>query len=406
MVNDTNSANAKEAQEHWGREADEEIRYGKGFHWVESPIVMSYLNEQITGDPNVDWLAYSYQKYLRGKNPLVTRILSLGCGGGALERRLCQMGFHNQIEACDFSDEALEHARAMAAREKIENIRYFNIDLNHARFPGETYDIIFSGSALHHISNLEHLLDQLQEALVEDGLLIINEYVGPFKLQWTPQQTKIIDELLHLLPQKYRKRVSATSQFKDYFLGPASIPEMDAIDPTESVRSDEIVPLIRARFSIREQRNFGGTLLHMLLQDIVGNFNATDPVDAGFLQLLIYIERVLIREHVLASDFTFLVAEKNGRLAHSAHKDYPIQSAYKMLHQSDEYSRAVETRVHELEGRLTSISTNEGSAAWQAVLLFRQWKERRLPIGTRRRKVYDALIGRVRRRLTARHETS
>ena len=299
------------AQELWAREADEHVRYGRGFHWVESPLVVSYINEQITGDPKVDWLTHYYEKYILGKNPPVAKVLSLGCGGGGLERHLCGLGLHGQVDACDFSDGAVQHARALAAQAKIDNIHYFTSDLNRAEFSPETYDIIFSGSALHHISELERLLDQLRGALTECGLLIINEYVGPFKFQWTAQQTGIIDAVLQLLPAKYRARVSAPGQFKDRFLGPVSIAEMDAIDPTESVRSNEIVPLIQERFFIWERKDFGGTILQMLLQDIVGNFDATDPIDAGFLNLLIYIERELIREKVLESDFTCLVAGKS-----------------------------------------------------------------------------------------------
>ncbi len=420
MVRETNPASAHSAQALWGREANEHVRYGKGFHWVESPLVMAYVNEQITGIPKLDWLSYSYQKYLLGRMEPVTRVLSLGCGGGTLERQLYHLGFKGQIDACDFSEGAVEHARAMAAAEKIDNIHYFTSDLNQADLPREAYDVIFSGSALHHIANLEHLLDQVHLGLREYGLLIINEYVGPFQLQWTHQQTRIIDELLRLLPQEYRKHVSAPGQFKDTFLGPASIRDLDAIDPTESIRSDEIVHLIRARFSIKEQKNFGGTLLHMLLQDIVGNFDPNDPIDTGFLNLLIYVEKLLIRENELESDFAFLVAEKTAMLCAEGHtkeyamdlaselkaRDVRIQSMDERFRQSERYVRDLETRLRELSDSPSLALRGDGSAAWQMMLKFRQWKECRLPTGSRRRKVYDALLARLRRRLARDHESS
>lgn len=401
------------SKELWAREADEQLRYGRGFHWVESPLVMAYIQEEITGDPKLDWLTYSYQKYVRGQSRAM-RVLSLGCGGGALERDLCRLGFTGNIDACDFSEGALEHARRTAAQQGLKNIHYFVSDLNEAVFPSGQYDIVFSGSALHHISNLEHLLDQLRVALVEHGVLIVNEYVGPFQLQWTPQQTRIINDLLGLLPPAYRKRISNSGETKESFLGPSPVQHMNANDPSEAIRSNEIVPLIEARFAIKEHKNFGGTILHMLLQDIVGNFDPANCTDAAFLNFLIYTERLLIREGVLSSDFAFLVAEKSEESPRSG-KEYPldlaselrardlrIESMQERLRQSQEHVNYLVGEVRrrdELDRRPISTPAAEASAAWQIVLRFRQWKERRLPIGSRRRNMYDALVRQVRKRL-------
>lgn len=403
------------AQELWGREADEGVRYGKGFHWVESPLIMAHVNEQVTGSRDTDWATYIYHEYLGDKNTSTKKILSLGCGGGSLERHLCSLGFRGQIDACDFSQGAIEHARALAAEHKMGNISYFVSDLNVADFPPDTYDAVLSGSALHHISNLERLLNQLRQALTEHGLLIINEYVGPFKFQWLPKQTKIVDELLHILPQKYQKRASAPGEYKNAFGGPPSIREMDAIDPTESVRSDEIILLIKARFSIREQKGFGGTLLQMLLQDIIGNFDPKEPLDAGFLNLLIYIEKLLIRENVLGSDFVSLIAEKKVNLcAQDLSEEYPtdlkselkardlrILNLQEQVRQSSERARDVEARLHELGNIRISAHEIDESAGWRLLQLFRKWKECRFPPGSRRRRFYDTISRQVQKRLTS-----
>ena len=46
----------------------------------------------------------------------------------------------------------------------------------------------------------------------------------------------------------------------------------------------------------------------MGLQNIVGNFYENDPMDKAFLSLIILFEDTLIREKVLETDFSFLVA--------------------------------------------------------------------------------------------------
>jgi SAM-dependent methyltransferase len=418
MTYDERSGTAK-AQELWAREADERVRYGRGFHWVESPLVMAYIQDEVSCNSHLDWLAYSYQKYLKGREKQADRILSLGSGGGALERGLCRLGFNGRIDAYDFSEGAVTHARQLAAEEHLDNIYYFVGDLNEAEFPRETYDVVYSSGALHHIVNLERLLDQVKFALKDDGLLIINEYVGPFQLQWTAKQTKIIDDLLHLLPPKYTRHVSNPERVKDFFSGPSSIREMNANDPSESVRSDEIIPLIQARFSIKEHKNFGGTILHMLLQDIAGNFDPADPTYASFLNLLIYIEKLLIQEKVLESDFVFLVAEKKPRPFTASQRE-PIDLAAELrardvrIRNMNERLRQSEKHAEDLQIRLDQLALlpnppnlmHERGAAWELVQRYRSWKERKLPVGSRRRRAYDAFMQRVRKQLGGRHENS
>ena len=48
---------------------------------------------------------------------------------------------------------------------------------------------------------------------------------------------------------------------------------MIAADPSEAVRSAEIVPLLSQYFDILEVRELGGALPHLGLADIAQNFN-------------------------------------------------------------------------------------------------------------------------------------
>jgi hypothetical protein len=85
---------------------------------------------------------------------------------------------------------------------------------------------------------------------------------------------------------------------------------MNKVDPSEAIRSQEIIRVIEQNFSVIERIDFGGTLLHMLLHSIVNNFNASNENDIVILRLLGYIEQVLIDESALTSDFAFIVAKK------------------------------------------------------------------------------------------------
>ena len=80
----------------------------------------------------------------------------------------------------------------------------------------------------------------------------------------------------------------------------------------EAIRSSEIVPILNNYFQIIERIDYGGTILHLLLQGIIGNFDASKEDDISILKLLAYFEDLLISEKILSSDFTIIVAKKYG----------------------------------------------------------------------------------------------
>lgn len=301
--------NADQSKKLWADEADDRQRYGKGFHWVESPVVAEYMNLKISGDPNLNWVQYSVDRYVRAWR--APRILSLGCGGGALERDLLRLKPDALIVAMDFSPGAVTLA-SQHAEEAGLKIDYRVADLNEIDLEPEAFDFVYASGSLHHLVRLEHVLTQVRASLTPGGRLIANEYLGPNQLQWTPRQVQGINDILALLPDHYRRRISSPNEYKREFLGPSPVEDMTRYDPTEAVRSEEILPLTRKMFRIVEFKPFGGTLLHMLLQDIVGNFNPADENDNCVLRLICHVEWQLIDAGVLSSDFGYFVAEQSS----------------------------------------------------------------------------------------------
>ena len=56
-----------------------------------------------------------------------------------------------------------EGARKTSEAEGLDGLTYEVADLNTANFPAETYDAVYFHSALHHVFQLEHLLDQIKQ---------------------------------------------------------------------------------------------------------------------------------------------------------------------------------------------------------------------------------------------------
>lgn len=293
----------------WGREESTTKRYGRGFHWVESPVVIEYMNKNIAGNANLDWVTYIFQKYLQ-KTSGVLKLLSLGCGAGNLERHLFSLAPFRKIDAYDISEGAIKAAQ-LAANKANMQINYMTADLNEIKLPKIYYDVIFMDMSLHHVEELEHLLNEVNNALKVGGLFIINEFVGPSQFQYTKKQVEVINDIIDLLPSIYRSRVTDSKILKPFF-APPSIEYMNANDPSEAIRSAEIIESVKRIFEVLEQKDYGGTILHMLLQDIIGNFDPENERDKTVLQLILYIEKLLIREKIIESDFTLMVLRKKN----------------------------------------------------------------------------------------------
>lgn len=292
------------AAELWGKIAQQPG--ARPTSWTDSPLVKAHVNRAISGDPKIGWLAYAMRTYLLNRGG-VERGLSLGCGSGAVERFARKKGACKFLDAYDFAPAAIEEAKALAAAEGMDGIQYHVGDLNVVDLPANHYDVVFASSAIHHVEKLERLFEQLAGCLRLGGLLIMIEYVGPTRLQFTPTVVGIMNALLQSLPENFRRLGSRPGELKQR-IAVTPVEQLIAIDPSESIRSADILPVAQRYFEFIERKNFGGTIAHMLLQDIVQNFDAAGDAGAAMIDLIMNFERGLIHEGVIESDFAFVVA--------------------------------------------------------------------------------------------------
>jgi SAM-dependent methyltransferase len=262
-------------------------------NWMAHPSVLMHLNERATGDPARNWLSSWAHRWFAGND---LRVLVLGCGEGWLERAIAEWPFVARIDAVDFAESAI--ARAREAARGVDKIRYSVVDLNRDLLDEAAYDVIVAHQVLHHIENLEHACDQLEHALRPNGTLIVNEYVGPARFQYGDDVQGIMNRLLDCLGQPQSAR--------------PTVEEMLANDPTEAVRSDELVAMIERRFDIRERKSLGGTILQHLLYGIVQEYRFDVPRERSIVDMLCTIEAMLVDAGKVPCDFVILAARKRG----------------------------------------------------------------------------------------------
>jgi SAM-dependent methyltransferase len=272
--------------------------------WTDSVVVQRrYIHPTISGNPDENWLIWVKRQFFPEPVDLA---LTLGCGDGAVERHGLLLGIARAFEAVDASAGAVELAERLARESHVDNrVRYVVADLNRHVFPSRTYDAAFAPMSAHHIADLEHLFAQVRQGLRPGSLFILNEYVGPDQFQWTGRQMALADELLLRLPERYRRSV-LSGGIKGR-VNRQTRAQMNAVDPTEAIRSSEIVPVLHRYFDVIQRIDYGGTLLNLVLEELTGNFK-DEPEDVALLEMLFDAERAALARGDIQSDFTVLVA--------------------------------------------------------------------------------------------------
>lgn len=318
---------------------------------------------------------WTVDTYLRGRLP-VGRMLSLCCGFGSLERSLADMGVFERCTGLDISRGAIEGARAQAAQLGYANLDYQVADLNHLELEPASCDLIWANGAIHHITGLEHLMGQIHRALRPGGLFVCNEYVGPRYQQFPHRQREIINAVIHLLPPVFREAFEETfvpvgwryprwkrnvyemmrtvtlrpiahdlehraarpewspmkrAMFGVYQAlhrvkqritgGPAEFGQvfgersayLRQVDPSEGVRSDDVLPIIQRTFARVDVRPLNMSILPQVIdRQFLRRFNGSSPADRAMFELLVQIEKTMLATGQVRSDYAHITAHRTA----------------------------------------------------------------------------------------------
>jgi len=287
----------------WWSDPDREV---PGTQWLQIPGAIENMNRRATGDPEMDWITHSAGLLAKFAKPI--KALSLGCGFGVIERVLRRCDYCQLIHGVDVAEGAIEGARKAYQDEGLDGLTYEVADLNTAKFPKETYEAVYVHAALHHVFQLEHLLDQIKQTLKPGGLFVVYEYIGPSQMQFPRRDLELADAFLNAIPERYRSMPRLKGLKKEGLR--LSLDGMNSSDPSESIRASEIVPLTASRFEVRHFRYVGGTLLLLIFSEIAGNFKENDAEIMPLVKALIVLDNFLIDNKVLPSYHVYMVCEK------------------------------------------------------------------------------------------------
>jgi 2-polyprenyl-3-methyl-5-hydroxy-6-metoxy-1,4-benzoquinol methylase len=241
------------------------------------------------------------RRWLSGRSGL--RGLSLGCGSGDRELEWARLGVFGQITGVDIAPERTERATRQAKEAGLDDTLSFHVaDARQALREAEgQYDVVLALNALHHFDHLGETMRLIARALSPGGLLIMDEYVGPSRFQWTTAQVRAANALLAALPEQ--RRLQPDGRTKRRVIRPSRL-SMRLDDPSEAVESSDLMPALHRRFAVLEEHPYG-SILHLALHGIAANFLAGDPGTAQLMrQCLAAEDQALSR---LGHDFTYAV---------------------------------------------------------------------------------------------------
>ncbi|MBN8706234.1 MAG: class I SAM-dependent methyltransferase [Bacteroidetes bacterium] len=267
------------------------------------PQIQSHWNFKVTGDPNISPRIWIAGTFLAGRKNLTG--LSVGCGTGTAEIEWAKTGIFSKLEAIDLSPERIKAANNHSISEKLDNILNFRV----AEFLSddkilEKVDVIIFEGALHHFNPVSEALRKAESLLRPGGFLVLNEYAGPNRFQWQKNQLSAINQLLPEIPDELRTFKGGGVKKKVYRPG---VFTMWLSDPSEAPDSESIRTSIPDSFERVILKNYGGTLLQPLFDEIGGNF-----LERGheFVGRVIKEEEKLISGGSIESDFFWGVWKK------------------------------------------------------------------------------------------------
>lgn len=270
------------------------------------PQIRRSWNLRVSGDEAVDHVEHIKRRFLRGKAGLLA--FSPGCGCGGNEIRWAETGLFRRIDACDLSAPRIAVARQAAANKGMGDILNFQAgDMQSAAAAGP-YDLVITEGALHHLYPMRSSLETIRGLLAPGGMLVINEFVGPSRFQWTRRQLQAANEQLDEIPEAYRRRWG-DGKIKKRVDAPGRL-RMLLADPSEAAESALILPLLKEIFLPLEIRNKGGTLACLVFHGIAHHYLQEDETALGILRTCLAKEDLLMHEGEIASDYVVGVFQK------------------------------------------------------------------------------------------------
>ena len=203
--------------------------------------------------------------------------LSVGSGNCDLEVELASKVKRVRMDCLDLNPTMLERGRAQARGLGVEDrVRFLEGDFNQLTLE-DSYDVVIFNQALHHVTGLESLLDEVKRKLKPGGRILLSDMIGrnghvrwPVALEW-------IWKFWVELPPSYRyNRVYRC--YEELYV------DRDCSGLAfEGIRAEDILPELLKRFEFEYFFGFGNVVDPFVDRVFGPHFDVTKDWDRDFI---------------------------------------------------------------------------------------------------------------------------
>jgi 2-polyprenyl-3-methyl-5-hydroxy-6-metoxy-1,4-benzoquinol methylase len=236
-------------------------------HWERSDF--DPVNPQLWDDPEINEITLgAAHRHLVERAARHARVLELGCGDGDLSLEIA--GHGARVTGLDVSEVRVARAEAEAAARGLGARATFRAaDLNRVELPAGAFDCVVAHDALHHILELERLLDQVEHALVPGGAVVVSDFVGAGgweKLAFTIGYAALPTMMPYRTKWARRGRAKAfmASEEQKREAATQGTAPLDDSSPFEGVSQESIASTIGRRFEVLETFTFCPLWYHLV----------------------------------------------------------------------------------------------------------------------------------------------
>lgn len=255
-----------------------------------------------------------------GKN---LRILDVGCGAGYMSLELARNGYH--VQAFDISSSCIGHARQTLEKnpftEGFGSLEYKVLSIEKAReaYADQEFDVIMFSVSMHHMSDVQEVLDNCHAMLRKGGHLLFYEPCHErFRLQ-DAAQVALIRGLLTLTGHWYdpddilphiKDEKALLAYFHDThyeYIMERDKNEPDGQSPHDlDASGDEILTAARSRFTELETRP-GCSFIYRL----IGGIRGDEKIVKELAEFIALYERICVTNQFINENMFYFIGRKD-----------------------------------------------------------------------------------------------
>lgn len=280
------------AGRHWSGQSANQV--SKRVRWWQSPTIIAHINRNICGEP-IARIGGGVCKLIEQRFPgqVFARAVSIGCGHGAKEIEYVKSGLVEEFHLYELSKLRVEEGRRLAAQAGVaDRVAFYNEDGLNRRQPG-AFDMVYWSGSLHHMLDVDMAISWSREALRPGGLFVMDDFVGPDRMQWSDRMLKYASWVRRSLPARYMKSPHRSGESLPVRAKKPNRVRLILKDPTECADSSRIIPCLRKWFPDAEIKLTGGAIYHLALNDVLHNIDEVD--DKALLEKLMRIDDLCTR---------------------------------------------------------------------------------------------------------------